>query len=192
MKVYLTGEPGQRIGIDLMTKLRKTTKGNEHIIVIQDYFTKYVEAYPVKDETAETTAEVLVREWIAKFGQPRYCHSDQGRNFISKVFQGVCRIMDIKKTMTSPYWPQSDGLVERANRTITGMLRCYLKEHDKEWDEDLSLITMAYRSAVNESTGKTPNMMTFGREINMPFDVIYGGPPNEQISPEPYVQRLRS
>jgi hypothetical protein len=174
-----------------MTKLRRTSKGNEHIIVIQDYFTKYVEAYPVPDETAETTAAVLTKEWIAKFGVPRYCHSDMGRNFISKVFKGVCSILGIKKTVTTPYRPQSDGMVERSNRTITAMLRCYLTTRTCEWDEDLSLITMAYRSAVHESTRKTPNMMTFGRELNMPFDIVYGCAPKEQFTPDPYVNRLR-
>ncbi len=70
MKSYLSGEPGQRIGVDLMTNLRPTKAGNRNIIVIQDYFTKYAEAYPCKDETAVTVATVLVKEWITKFGTP--------------------------------------------------------------------------------------------------------------------------
>ena len=74
------------------------------------------------NQEAETVANVVVREFISRFGVPRQLHTDQGRNFESKLFQEMCRIMEIDKTRTTPLRPQSDGMVERFNRTLEAML----------------------------------------------------------------------
>ena len=83
-----------------------------------DYFTKWPEAYAVPDQTASTMAGKLVTEMFCRFGAPEELHSDQGRNFEAEVFSEVCKRLGIKKTRTTPLHPQSDGLVERFNRTL--------------------------------------------------------------------------
>lgn len=77
--------------------------------VIQDYFTKCVEAIPLPHEQALTVAEVLVSEWMCRFGAPHTLHSDQGRNFVCEVFQKMCMLFGIEKTHTAPFRPQSDN-----------------------------------------------------------------------------------
>ena len=67
---------------------------------------------------AITVAKCLVNGFICRFGVPEQLHSDQGRNFESKVIKNVCDLLQIRKTRMSPYHPQSDGLVERFNRTL--------------------------------------------------------------------------
>ena len=99
---------------------------------------------------------MLVEEFVARFGIPRQIHSDQGRNFESKVFQEMCKLLGMDKTRPTPLHPQSDGMVERFNRTIEGMLFKFVAENQRDWDSHLPILMMAYRSAVHETTSFTP------------------------------------
>lgn len=92
------------------------------MLVVGDYFSKWTEAYPLPNQEAKTVARVLVEEWVCRYGTPRSLHSDQGRNFESNLFGELCRLLGINKTRTTPYQPQSDGMIERFNRTSLSML----------------------------------------------------------------------
>ena len=100
-------------------------------------------------------------------------HTDQGVQFESNLFQEVCRLLQIQKTRTTPYHPQSDGMIERNNRTILTMLSAFVNEHQNDWDEHLPYISMAYRAAEHETTGNTPNYMMLGREVTTQLDIQY-------------------
>ena len=80
-----------------------------------------------------------------RFGVPSSIHSDQGRQYESQLFSEMCKVLHIKKTRT-PYHPQSDGMVERFNKTLVRMLKSYINDHQYDWDEQLPFLTMAYRS----------------------------------------------
>ena len=112
----------------------------------------------ILNQEATTVASVLVEEFVAHFG----IHSDQGRNFESKVFQEMCKLLEMDKTRTTPLHPQSDGMVERFNRTIEGMLSKFVAENQRDWDSHLPILMMAYRSAVHETTSFTPCELMFG------------------------------
>ena len=86
LQQYMVGAPLERIAMDILGPLPITERGNKYILVIGDYFTKWVEAYPIPDQTAETVAKKVVEEFICRFGVPRELHSDQGRNFESKYY----------------------------------------------------------------------------------------------------------
>jgi hypothetical protein len=116
MKIYLPGEPGQRIAMDVCGPLKETAAGNKYVLVISDYFSKYTEAYPMKDQTAETIANIVVKEWFVKKGPPEELHTDQGSNFESNLMQEICKLYDIEKTRTTPYHPQGDGQVDLIDR----------------------------------------------------------------------------
>ena len=111
-----------------------------------DYFTKWTELIPVINHTAETITYELVTKVFSRIGIPQSLHSDQGRDFLSKLFSEVCRLFGIQKTQTSPWRPQSDGLVERLNRTMGSMLRQYVNDSQTDWDYWLPFICMAYNS----------------------------------------------
>ena len=150
------------------------------MIVISDYFTKWTQAHALKDQTAQTVADVIVREFVSIFGMPRQIHSDQGRNFESLLFQEMCKLLGANKTRTCPYRPNSDGQVERFNRTLQQMLKTLVSEARDDWDDLLPYVTMAYRSTPHESTGCTPNILMLGKEINLPIDLMVGYPPNQE------------
>ena len=164
--------------MDILGPLPLTPRGNRYVLVLTDYFTKWTESYAIPNQEAATVAEKLVCEFVYRFGVPRELHSDQGTNFESKVMAEVRKLLDIEKTRTSPLRPQSDGQVERYNRTLIEMLRGKLQENQEDWDLQLQTCMMAYRSSVHESTGETPNMLMLGREIEVPLDVITEPPPD--------------
>ena len=148
MRQYNVGYLLARIAIDIYPPYHVSKKGNRYILVVSDYFTKWVDAFPLKTQEATHVAEVLVDRFIALLGVPLQLHSDNGSNFESKVFQEVCNLLGIEKTRTTARRPQSDGMVDRANRTIQNMIASYVSDKQDDWDEHLPLLMLAYRSAV--------------------------------------------
>ncbi len=109
-------------------------------------------------------------------------HSDQGRNFEFETFQDVCRLLGINKTRTIPYHPQSDGMVERFNKTIEDGLAMFVNAHHSDWDVHISLLLMAYRSAEHAATKVSPSRMMLGREIKLPIDMWVGRPDDSGVT----------
>ena len=104
----------------------------------------------------------------------------------------MCSLLHIERTHTTPYHPQSDGMVERFNRTLTAMLSGCVQENQRDWDAQIPYLMMAYRSAVHKSTGLTPNMLMLGRETSLPSDLIYEMPePLKEESTNQWVWVLR-
>ena len=95
-------------------------------------------------------------------------------------------MLHIKKTRTrtTPYHPQSDGMVERFNKTLVRMLKSYINNHQSDWDEHLPFLTMAYRSAEHETTGFSPNYLMLGREVSTPLDIMFEMPSSIRGIPE--------
>ena len=176
LKDYRVGAPIDRIGIDVLGPLPTSNQGNSYLLVVGDYFTRWIKAYPMPNQRAETTAHKLVHEFISRFGIPLEIHSDQGRNFESQLFQEVCKMLEIKKTRSTPYRPQSNGLMERFNRTLGKMIRSFVSLNKLEWDHHIPLLTAAYRSTVHPATGFTSNKLMLGREVNLPVDLLYPRP----------------
>ncbi|MCG8033694.1 MAG: DDE-type integrase/transposase/recombinase, partial [Candidatus Thiodiazotropha taylori] len=183
MQIVRSGYPMERIALDILGELPLTSNGNKYIVVVADYFTKWTEALPMPNMEACTVAKLLVEEILCRFGLPQTIHSDQGRQFESHLFQEMCKLLGIEKTRTTPYHPQSDGMVERFNRTLATMLSAYVSKNQKDWDEHLPYVMMAYRSSTHETTGMSPNILMFGREVSTPLDLMFEMPPS--IKPIP-------
>lgn len=178
LKQYNVGAPLERMGIDIMGPLPRSTNGNKYILTIVDYFTKWIAALPLRNQEATTVANKLVEKFVSIFGVPKQIHSDQGTNFQSKVFREVCEILGSEKTRTTAFRPQSNGLAENANKTIQAMLSKFVSLNQKDWDTYLPVVTMAYNSSVHVSTGFTPSMLMYGREMELPIDLAIGNPEN--------------
>lgn len=124
LKVYTVGNPMERVTLDIMSGLPRSSSGNKQSLVIGDSLTRWVDAYPIRDMEATTVAKVLVEKFISQFGVP---------SFESTVFKHVCNLLGISKTRTSPYYPQSDGMIERMNRTLKNMLTSFVSKNQKDW-----------------------------------------------------------
>ncbi len=155
MQSFMSGAPLEVVAVDLLVSLPLTKRGNRHIMVTTCKFSKFAEAYPIPNIEAETVASNLVDGFITRYGVPRQLHS-------------------IHISRSSPYHPQGSGQVERCNRSLRSLLAVYAEQHQDRWDEHLQMVMMAYRSAVHESTGQTPNRVMFGREVTLPLDLALG------------------
>ena len=113
------------------------SNGNKHILVIGDHFTKRYEAIPLPDQTAVTTTNALVEHWISRFGCPHSLHSDQGRNFESKLFEQIMQLLEMDKTRTTPFHPQSNAVIEGMNKTLQNMLAKCINEEQSNWSHQL-------------------------------------------------------
>ena len=194
LQLVLAGAPMERVAVDITGPLPLSASGNKYICVAMDYFTKWPEAYAIPNQEATTVARVLVDNFFTRFGMPNELHSDQGRNFESAVFKESCRLLGIRKTRTTPLHPQSDGMVERFNRTLGQELAKFCKDGQDEWDEKLPMLLMAYRSAEHETTAYTPAQMMTGREMHLPIDLITDAPSpdGKNDSCQEYVRELKT
>ena len=95
--------PMERTAIDILGPLPETEDGNEYILVACDYFTKWVQVWPLPDHRAPTVARALMTDLFLPFGVPTQLHSDQGREFESRLISELCRAYEINKTRTTPY-----------------------------------------------------------------------------------------
>src|SRR6266513_4056181 len=155
--------PFERIGIDFVGPLEKTRKGNKYILVATDYLTKWPEAKAMKEATAENVIEFIYKRIICRHGCPKTILSDRGTHFRNKLVDGLCEKFRIKHKLSLPYHPQTNGLVERFNRTLCESLAKVLGKED-EWDEHIESVLFAYRTIRHNTTRKTPFFMVYGRE----------------------------
>ena len=109
MKQYNVGAPLERVALDLIGPLPLSYKGNKYALIVTDYFTKWAEAYSIPDMEAKFITDLFVNNFICRFGVPRQIHTDQGRQFESKLFRVLCEKFRIHKTRTTAFRPNSDG-----------------------------------------------------------------------------------
>jgi len=191
MQQYLVGAPFERVALDIAGPFPESNCGNKYVLVVMDYFSKWPEVYAIPNQEAKTIADVFINNWICRFGVPMELHSDQGRNFESMIFKEVCEKLGIKKTRTTPLHPQSDGMVERFNRTLEEHLKKVVDKNQKDWDEHIALFLMAYRSSIHDTTSTTPAKAVFGCDLRLPADLKFGIRPEEALNEEDFVSRQR-
>eukprot|EP00731_Ephydatia_muelleri_P031382 Em0022g896a len=174
LQSILVGQPMQLVAVDILGPLPESGNGNSYILVVGDYFTRWMEAYPIQNQEAVTVAQKLVDEIFCRFSVPEQLHSDQGRQFESAVIKEICNLLHIEKTRTTAYHPQSDGLVERFNRTLLSMLTTCGRSHPFEWEDHIRKVCFAYNTSVQATTGYSPFFLMFDRQARLPIDLMYG------------------
>ena len=157
--------PFERVAMDIIGPLPRSRSGNRYVLVMCDYGTRYPEAVPLKSIEAEKIAEELL-------AIPKEILTDQGSNFTSQLLAELYRLLKVSAIRTSPYHPQTDGLVERFNQTLKEMLRKSAQEDGEDWDKLIPYVLFAYREVPQESTGYSPFELVYGREVRGPMDVL--------------------
>ena len=109
---------------------------------------------------------------FARVGIPKEILTDQGTNFTSMLLQELYRLLHIRHIRTSPYHPQTDGLVERFNRTLKMMLSKTAVEKGKDWDQLLPYVLFTYCKVPQSSTGFLPFELLYGHAPRGPLDVL--------------------
>ena len=154
--------PFSRIGMDLVGPLPRSARGHQYILVILDYATRYPEAIPLRTMASKGIARELLM-LISRVGIPEEILTDQGTPFMSKVMRDLAGLLKIKQLRTSVYHPQTDGLVERFNRTLKSMLKKVMEADGRNWDQLLPYLMFSIREVPQASTGFSPFELLYGR-----------------------------
>ena len=184
MQVPRSGEPWERVSVDITGPHPKSSRQNQYILTIVDHFSKWAEAVPIRNHTAPTVAKALMVHVFYRYGMPDQLLTDRGTEFESELFSQLMNWLEIDKLRTTAYKPSTNGVVERFHKTLNSMLGKVVSETQRDWDDRLPSVMAAYRAAVHSSTGYTPNRLFLGRENRMPVDLAMGLPLHESVGPE--------
>lgn len=133
--------------------LEPDTDGRSNILVMTDHYTRYARTYPSKGQQAPTLAKVLVEKFFIHYGLPARIHSDQGRDFESRLIRQLCKLLGMKNSRTTPYHPQGDPQPERFNQILLNMLGTLPTEKKQYWGKYIATVVHAYNSTVSDATG---------------------------------------
>eukprot|EP00731_Ephydatia_muelleri_P033667 Em0035g4a len=192
LQTLRAGYPMQTVCVDIMGPLPETNRGSKYVLVAADCFTKWVEVYGIPNQEALTVAVKLVDEMFCRFSPPEQIHSDQGRQFESELIKEICQLLQIKKSHTTPYRPQGNGMVEHFNRTLLDMLATAVGDNPADWENYIHKLCFAYNTSVHSSTGYSPFFLMFGRQAAIPVNLMYPLRREEEDKELPdFVQELK-
>jgi hypothetical protein len=192
LKPYIASRPNQIVSADVFGPIPTTINDNKYILVVSELFTKYVEFFALKTQTAEETANKLI-EYVSRHSVMDTILTDQGRNFQSELMDELWELFDVHKVRTTPYFPSANGQCERMMRSMQNMLANYCNEQKNNWDKHLALLQLAYNSAVHTSHNFTPFELEHGRLPRIPLDLLSQRSRLElEYTPDSYATQLQN
>ncbi|GFV68594.1 integrase catalytic domain-containing protein [Trichonephila clavipes] len=140
-----------------------------------DRFSKWPEAQPLKDITAETVTEAFFSSWVSRFGTPAILTTDRGRQFESSLFKALSKLLGVQKCRTTGYQPQANGMIEELHRPLKSAIKCHATER---WTEVLPIILLGLRASLKEDILCTPAELVFGTTIRLPGEMFDSSKPD--------------
>ncbi|CAF4255358.1 unnamed protein product, partial [Rotaria sordida] len=173
LQTHIVNEPWHTIGIDIMGPFPKKARQKRFLLVIVDYFTRWIELFPLRTITSIDIAQILINELFTRYGMSTFILLDNGPQFVSLLFQNFCETVGIEQKFTVNYHPQTN-LSERINRILKPMLAIFAHEHPHSWDKEIQKLALSIRTSINETTDETPAFMMFGKDLKLPMALIIG------------------
>ncbi|KAL1488854.1 hypothetical protein ABEB36_014649 [Hypothenemus hampei] len=160
-------QPWQSISLDFVGPLPRSKHGNSYILVVTDFFSKYVVLFPCRSANSKSLVKFVEEGIFLTYGTPQFLTCDNGTQMKSKEFRSLCDKYGVKIFYTAHYYPRADH-TERVNRVIKTMLKTCVRQSDhRTWEDNLAAIGCAIRTSKHEVTGFTPYFINFGREHHL-------------------------
>lgn len=164
------GQPFDRIGMDIVGPLPKTKNGNMYIVVATEYLTKWPEARALSNAKAASVVSFFYEDIICRHGCPKEILTDRGVHFVNEMLNSLCDELGVKHKLSTAYHPQTNGLVERFNRTLCETLAKFANENKDDWDTYISSALFAYRVKRHNTTRHEPFYLMYGRNVTLPIE----------------------
>uniref|UniRef100_A0A8C5GW46 Integrase catalytic domain-containing protein n=1 Tax=Gouania willdenowi TaxID=441366 RepID=A0A8C5GW46_GOUWI len=173
--------------MDFIGPLPTTEKCHRYVLTFTDYYTMFVDLYPLKDKTAAGVAN-CIRTFVCRWGAPRRLLSDQGPEFVAEITTEACRSFNITTPVTRASHPQTNGLDERTNQTLKMRLSKLVNEHPTDWDTFLEDLAYSVRTQNQATTKYSPFFLMFGRHPRPTREMDSGDEPHEGLPTAPEVK----
>lgn len=165
--------PFEKVSIDLMGDFPITSDGNRYIFVAIDLATRFVVAKPIKDKTKETVANCLIENIFHQYGTPKVITSDRGPEFCNKLLKEITKVMGIDHHKTTSYHPNSNSIVERANRNIGVAIAKKVNQWHDNWDQVLSAIIFGLNTCYHTITKQIPFTLLYSTPVPHQTDILF-------------------
>ena len=176
------------VHVDLVGPL-PPSDGYTYLLTCVDRFTRWVEAFPLKEITAAVVAKVFISGWISRFGVPTTVTTDRGQQFESKLFSSLLSSLGSCRIRTTSYHPIANGLVERFHRQLKAALKSHPSPGD--WTVSLPMVLLGIRSAVKEDLNCTSAELVYGTTLRLPGS-FFSPCSLDSLDPCDYVQQLKT
>ena len=158
-----------KITIDLVTECDTSTSGNKHILTIIDHLTRWPEAFPIPDKSADIIVTTFINEYLPVHMFPWYILSDNGTEFKNSLMDQVLQQLGIDRIFSTPYRPQSNGKLEVFHKYLKPTLEKLCEKDPANWDKYLNQVLGSYRITPNLATAESSFFLVYGRDPNLPL-----------------------
>jgi transposase InsO family protein len=162
--------PFEMTSIDICGPYPETRKGNRYLLTFIDHFSRYPETIPIPRQDASTVARALVTEIFSRTGCPQALSSDRGSNFMSELFQEMCKLLGIRRINSTAFNPQMQGKIEKFHLGLNQTMSHYVNKYGNDWDEFVNYALMAHRAIPHSVTRYSPFYLLHGQQMRLPME----------------------
>ena len=177
------------VHIDIVGPL-PLSNGYHYLLTCIDHLTRWPEAIPITDITAETVVQAFISGWISQFGVPSTVTTDRGSQFESALWKQLMQLLGCKRMRTTSYYPIANDLIEHFHRH----LKASLKTHPNaiHWTQSLPLVLLGIRTTIKSDLHCTTAELVYGTTLRLPGEFFVTS--NFKTTPDPsmYLTRLKS
>ena len=161
----------EKVFLDLVGPLLPDASGNQYILTTQCDLTKFVTATPIKDKSTKAVAKAFVENVVLNYGVPRQILTDRGTEFMSTLFQDICKLLQVEKLNSTAYHHETIGALENSHKSLGNFLRIQTNNSYGNWSVWVPYYKFAYNTTVHSATNMTPFELLFGRLCTLPTNL---------------------